>query len=50
VARRPHGVEQPHLQFDNILFMLEPTEFALGLRRKRITIADYDPDGRLELS
>jgi len=37
------------LQFDNILFVLEPTEFALGLRRKRVTIADY-PDGRLELS
>jgi hypothetical protein len=37
------------LQFDNVLFMLEPTEFALGLQRKRVTITDY-PDGRLELS
>lgn len=37
------------LQYDQILFMLEPTEFSSGLRRKRVTISDY-PDGRLELS
>jgi hypothetical protein len=34
------------LQYDKILFLLEPNEMALDARRKRVTIIDY-PDGRL---
>lgn len=37
------------LQYDIILFILEPNEISLGLRHKRVTVSDY-PDGRLEIS
>jgi len=36
------------LRYDKVLFILEPSEFATGLARKRVTICDY-PDGRLEI-
>ena len=36
------------LQYDKILFLLEPTDFARGLVRKRVMVHDY-PDGRLEI-
>ena len=34
------------LQYDKVLFILEPTEIARSLTRKRVTVVDY-PDGRL---
>lgn len=34
------------LQYDKVLFVLEPTEIARDLRRKRVTVIDA-PDGRL---
>ncbi len=34
------------LQYDNILFMIEPTEFAQAAIGKRVDVVDY-PDGRL---
>jgi len=34
------------LQYDKVLFVLEPTEIARELRRKRVTVIDA-PDGRL---
>ena len=37
------------LQYDKVLFLLEPTPIAKGLKRKRVTVADY-PDGRLKIS
>jgi homeodomain-containing protein len=36
------------LQYDKVLFLLEPTEFARGLARRRVVVFDY-PDGRLEI-
>ena len=36
------------LRYDKVLFILEPSDFATGLARKRVTICDY-PDGRLEI-
>jgi transposase len=36
------------LQYDKVLFLLEPSEFARSLARRRVTIFDY-PDGRLEI-
>ena len=36
------------LQYDKILFILEPVEPAAGLAGKRVTVCDY-PDGRLEI-
>jgi hypothetical protein len=36
------------LQYDKVLFLLEPTEISRGLRRKRVTVVDY-PDGRLAI-
>ena len=37
------------LQYDKVLFLLEPTPVAKGLKRKRVTVADY-PGGRLKIS
>jgi hypothetical protein len=37
------------LQYDKVLFLLEPTPVAKGLKRKRVTVADY-PEGRLKIS
>jgi hypothetical protein len=37
------------LQYDKMLFMLEPSDFAKGLVRKQVMIKDY-PDGRLVIS
>jgi hypothetical protein len=37
------------LQYDKMLFILEPTDFAKGLVRKQVTVKDY-PDGRLVIS
>jgi hypothetical protein len=37
------------LQYDKVLFLLDPTPIAKGLKRKRVTVADY-PDGRLTIS
>jgi hypothetical protein len=37
------------LQCDKVLFLLEPTPVAKGLKRKKVTVADY-PDGRLKIS
>ena len=37
------------LQYDKVLFLLEPTPIAKGLKRKRVSVADY-PDGRLKIS
>jgi hypothetical protein len=34
------------LQYNKVLFLLEPSEITRTLRRKRVTVADY-PDGRL---
>lgn len=34
------------LQYDQVLFMLEPTGIARSLARQRVTVIDY-PDGRL---
>jgi hypothetical protein len=36
------------LQYDKVLFLLEPSELARGLVRKRVLVHDY-PDGRLEI-
>ena len=36
------------LQYDQVLFMLEPTGIARTLARKRVTVIDY-PDGRLAI-
>jgi hypothetical protein len=36
------------LQYDKVLFMLEPNDITRGLRRKRVTVVDY-PDGRLAI-
>jgi hypothetical protein len=36
------------LRYDKVLFILEPSDIAVGLARKRVTICDY-PDGRLEI-
>ena len=36
------------LQYDQVLFILEPTGIARSLARKRITVVDY-PDGRLAI-
>ena len=36
------------LQYDQVLFMLEPTAIARSLARKRVTVIDY-PDGRLAI-
>jgi hypothetical protein len=37
------------LQYDKVLFLLEPTPISSTLRHKRVTVADY-PDGRLKIS
>ena len=34
------------LQYDKVLFLLEPNEITRELRRQRVTVVDY-PDGRL---
>src|SRR5258705_4459482 len=36
------------LQYDQVLFILEPTGIARSLARKRVTVIDY-PDGRLTI-
>lgn len=36
------------LQYDNILFMIEPTEFAQAAIGRRVEVVDF-PDGRLEV-
>jgi hypothetical protein len=36
------------LQYDKVLFLLEPNEFTRPLARKRVTVLDY-PDGRLAI-
>ena len=36
------------LQYDKVIFLLEPNEVTRELRRKRVTIVDY-PDGRLAI-
>jgi len=36
------------LRYDKILFILEPSDLAISLVRKRVTVCDY-PDGRLEI-
>lgn len=36
------------LQYDQVLFILEPTEVTRPLARKRVTVFDY-PDGRLAI-
>lgn len=36
------------LQYDKVVYMLEATNFAKGLWKKRVTIFDY-PDGRLDI-
>jgi hypothetical protein len=36
------------LQYDQVLFILEPTDIARSLARKRVTVIDY-PDGRLAI-
>jgi hypothetical protein len=36
------------LQYDKVVFLLEPTEITRELRRKRVTVVDY-PDGRLAI-
>ncbi len=36
------------LQYDKVLFILEPNEVSAGLARKRVTVCDY-PDGRLQI-
>ena len=36
------------LQYDRVIFMLEPNETTRGLVRKRVTVVDY-PDGRLAI-
>ncbi len=36
------------LQYDKVVFLIEPNEFTRELRRKRVTVIDY-PDGRLAI-
>jgi hypothetical protein len=36
------------LQYDKVIFILEPTRITSTLRRKRVTVADY-PDGTLKI-
>ena len=36
------------LQYDKVVFLLEPNEITRELRRKRVTVIDY-PDGRLAI-
>jgi transposase len=36
------------LQYDNIMFMIEPSEFAQGAIGRRVEVVDF-PDGRLEV-
>lgn len=36
------------LRYDNVLFILDKTDLAISLARKRVTVCDY-PDGRLEI-
>ena len=36
------------LQYDKVIFILEPTAITRGLARKRVTVVDY-PDGRLAI-
>ena len=36
------------LQYDKVVFLLEPNEVTRELRRKRVTVVDY-PDGRLAI-
>jgi hypothetical protein len=36
------------LQYDQVLFILEPNETTLSLARQRVTVYDY-PDGRLAI-
>ncbi|WP_299349016.1 ISNCY family transposase [uncultured Maritalea sp.] len=36
------------LRYDKVLFILDKTDVALGLTRKKVTICDY-PDGRVEI-
>ena len=36
------------LQYDKVLFLLEPNEITRELRRQRVTLVDY-PDGRLAI-
>lgn len=36
------------LRYDKVLFLLEPSEFARGLARRRVRVLDH-PDGRLEI-
>jgi hypothetical protein len=36
------------LQYDNIMFMIEPSEFAQGAIGQRVEVVDF-PDGRLEV-
>ena len=37
------------LQYDKVMFILEPNDIARGLSRKRVTVCDY-PDGRLAIT
>lgn len=36
------------LRYDKVLFIIEPSDFTMGLARKRVMVCDY-PDGRLEI-
>lgn len=36
------------VQYDRVMFLLEPTDFTRSLARKQVTIHDY-PDGRIEI-
>lgn len=36
------------LRYDKVLFILKPSDLAISLARKRVTVCDY-PDGRLEI-
>jgi hypothetical protein len=36
------------LQYDKVMFLLQPNEFTRPLARKRVTVLDY-PDGRLSI-
>jgi hypothetical protein len=36
------------LQYDNVLFFLDPTELAKSLAGKKVIVCDF-PDGRLEI-
>jgi hypothetical protein len=37
------------LQYDKVMFILEPNDIARGLSRKRVTVCDY-PEGRLAIT